>query len=44
MAAVRLENLQQIIEIEKQQSVSKAAKALYMSQPALSGALNHLED
>lgn len=44
MVAVRLENLQQIIEIEKQQSVSKAAKALYMSQPALSGALNHLED
>ena len=41
---MRLENLQQIIEIEKQQSVSKAAKALYMSQPALSGALNHLED
>lgn len=41
---MRLEQLHQLIEIEKQQSVSKAAKALYMSQPALSGTLNSLEN
>lgn len=41
---MKLEQLQQIIEIEKQQSISKAAKALYMGQPALSGALNSLEE
>lgn len=41
---MRLEQLQQIVEIEKQKSISKAAKALYMGQPALSGALNNLED
>lgn len=41
---MRLEQLQQIIEIEKQQSISKAARALYMGQPTLSGSLNSLED
>ena len=41
---MKLEQLQQIVEIEKQKSISKAAKALYMGQPALSGALNSLED
>lgn len=41
---MRLEQLQQIVEIEKQRSISKAAKALYMGQPALSGALSSLED
>ncbi len=41
---MRLEQLHQIIEIEKQQSISKAAKALYMGQPTLSGSLNNLED
>ncbi|GEM_PF-4719514 len=41
---MRLEQLQQIIEIEKQQSISKAARALYMAQPTLSGSLNSLED
>lgn len=41
---MRLEQLQQIIEIEKQRSISKAARALYMGQPTLSGSLNSLED
>ncbi len=41
---MRLEQLHQIIEIEKQQSISKAAKALYMGQPALSNSLNGLEE
>ena len=41
---MKLEQLQQIVEIEKQKSISKAAKALYMGQPALSGALNSLEE
>lgn len=41
---MRLEQLQQIIEIEKQQSISKAARALYMGQPTLSSSLNSLED
>lgn len=40
---MRLEQLQQIIEIEKQRSISKAAKALFMGQPSLSGSLNSLE-
>lgn len=41
---MKLEQLEQLIEIEKQQSISKAAKALYMGQPALSGSLNSLEE
>ncbi len=41
---MRLEQLQQIVEIEKQQSISKAARALYIAQPTLSGSLNSLED
>lgn len=41
---MKLEQLEQLIEIEKQQSISKAAKALYMGQPALSGSLNGLEE
>ena len=41
---MRLEQLQAIIEIEKHQSISKAAKALYMGQPALSNTLNALEE
>ncbi len=41
---MRLEQLHQIVEIEKQQSISKAAKALYMGQPALSVAINSFED
>ena len=41
---MRLEQLQQIIEIEKHQSISKAAKALFMAQSSLSGSLNSLED
>ena len=40
---MRLEQLQQIIEIEKQQSISKAARALFMGQPSLSSSLNSLE-
>lgn len=40
---MRLEQLQQIIEIERQASVSQAAKALYMAQPTLSNSLGKLE-
>lgn len=41
---MKLEQLHQIVEIEIQKSISKAAKALYMGQPALSVSLNNLED
>ncbi len=41
---MRLEQLYQIIEIEKHQSISKAAKALYMGQSTLSGSLTSLEE
>ena len=41
---MRLEQLHQILEIEKHQSISKAAKAMFMAQSSLSGSLNSLED
>ncbi|MBO5301464.1 MAG: LysR family transcriptional regulator [Peptococcaceae bacterium] len=41
---MRLEQLEHIIEIEKQKSISKAAKALYMGQSSLSCSLTSLED
>lgn len=41
---MRLEQLRHIIEIEKYQSISKAAKALFMAQSTLSGSLNSLEE
>lgn len=40
---MRLEQLVYIKEIEQQQSISKAARALYISQPSLSVALSNLE-
>ena len=40
---MRLEQFQQIVEIEKYQSISKAAKALFMAQSSLSGSLHSLE-
>ena len=40
---MRFEQLMQVVEIEKWHSISKAAKALYISQPALSAALSALE-
>ncbi|MEF2825261.1 MAG: LysR family transcriptional regulator [Peptococcaceae bacterium] len=40
---MRLEQFQQIVEIEKHQSISKAAKALFMAQSSLSGSLHSLE-
>ena len=40
---MRLEQLQQIIEIERQAFISQAAKALYMAQPTLSNSLGKLE-
>lgn len=40
---MKLEQLHQIVAIEKYKSISKAAKALYMGQPALSSSLNNLE-
>jgi len=40
---MRLEQLQYIIEIEKEKSISKAAKSLYIGQPALSASLSSLE-
>lgn len=41
--SLKLEQLEQIIEINKQQSISKAAKALFVRQPTLSTSLNNLE-
>lgn len=41
---MKLEQLEQIIEIDKQKSISKAAKALYMGQSTLSGSLTGLEE
>ena len=41
---MRLEQLEHIIEIEKQKSISKAAKFLYMGQSSLSCSLTNLED
>lgn len=40
---MRFEQLSQIVEIEKCHSISKAAKKLYISQPALSGTLSAVE-
>lgn len=40
---MRIEHLQQIAEIEKQQSISKAAKELYVAQPYLSTILKNFE-
>ena len=40
---MRIEQLQQIIEIKKQRSISKAAKSLFISQPTLSNSLSSLE-
>ena len=40
---MRFEQLAQIVEIEKYRSITKAAKHLYISQPALSGTLSTLE-
>lgn len=40
---MRLEQFQQIVEIEKHQSISKAAKTLFMAQSSLSGSLHSLE-
>lgn len=40
---MRLEQLQQIIVIEKWASISKAAKVLYMAQPTLSNSLHRFE-
>ena len=39
-----MEQLEQIIEIDKQKSISKAAKALYIGQSTLSGSLANLEE
>lgn len=41
---MRLEQLYQILEIDKQRSISKAAKTLYMAQSSLSGSLGNLEE
>lgn len=41
---MKLEQLRQILEIERHQSISKAAKAMFMAQSSLSGSLNSLED
>ena len=40
---MKLEQLEYALEIEKHRSLSKAAKSLYISQPALTIALNNLE-
>ena len=41
---MKLEQLQQIIEIDKQKSISKAAESLYIARSTLSGSLTGLED
>lgn len=41
---MQLVQLQQIVEIEKYKSISKAAKALFVGQPSLSKSLNNLEN
>lgn len=41
---MRLEQLRQLVVLEEELSISKAAKTLYMTQPALSMSLNHLEN
>lgn len=41
---MKLEQLKHLIEIEKQRSISKAAKALYVGQPTLSASLTALEE
>lgn len=40
---MRLEQLQYIVEVASQKSISKAAKNLYISQPSLSKAISQLE-
>ena len=40
---MRLTQIQQILEIEKCTSISQAARNLFISQPALSAALNEVE-
>ncbi len=40
---MRLEQLRQLVVLEEELSISKAAKTLYMTQPALSMSLSHLE-
>ena len=40
---MKLEQLEHIIEIDKQKSISKTAKALYIGQSTLSGSLANLE-
>ena len=41
---MRLEQLEQVVVLEKELSISKAAKVLYMTQPALSMSLTSLEN
>ncbi len=41
---MKLEQLQHIIEIDKQRSITKAAKALFIGQPTVSGSLSTLEE
>ena len=41
---MKLEQLKHIVEIDKQKSISKAAKALYIGQSTLSGSLTSLEE
>ncbi len=41
---MRIEQLEQIIKIEEQKSISKAASDLFISQPSLSISVNHLEE
>ncbi|MCB8814640.1 LysR family transcriptional regulator [Desulfosporosinus shakirovi] len=41
---MRLEQLKQIIKIQEQQSISKAASDLFISQPSLSVSVNNLEE
>ena len=41
---MKLEQIEQVVEIAKQQSISQAANNMFISQPSLSLSIQHLED
>ena len=41
---MKLEQIEQVVEIAKQQSISRAASNLFLSQPSLSLSIQHLEE
>ena len=41
---MKLEQIEQVVEIAKQNSISQAASNLFISQPSLSLSIQHLEN